>query len=68
MTIRKYLRTDSDCMLLYRNETDSRMGECQALIYTAFEQYVLKDKCGTDKCPFYKKIEKAVKAGNTEVK
>ena len=61
MTIRKYLRTDSDCLLLYRNETDSRTGECQALIYTAFEQYVHKGKCGTDKCPFYKKNGKVTK-------
>ena len=62
MTIMKYLRTDSDCILLYRNETDSRTGECKALIYTAFEQYVHKGECGTDKCPFYKKSEKQLES------
>lgn len=61
MTIRNYLRTDSDCILLYRNEQNAKLGECQALIYTAFEQYVLKGKCGTDGCPFYKKNGKVTK-------
>lgn len=61
MTIFGYLRTDSDCKLLYRNEQDSRTGECQALTHEAFKQYVLKGKCGTDGCPFYKQKRKVKK-------
>ena len=61
MTIRKYLRTDSDCILLYRNEQNAKLGECQALIYTAFKSYVRKGKCGTDGCPFYKQKRKVKK-------
>ena len=61
MSNHNYLRTDSDCLLLYRNEQNAKLGECQALIYTAFEQYVLKGECGTDECPFYKQKKKVKK-------
>ncbi len=61
MAKRKWMRTDSDCMLLYRNEQFANYGECQALIYEAFEKYVFKGQCGTRECPFYKQMEKEKK-------
>lgn len=64
MARRRYLRTDSDCILLYRNNQFDRYGECEALIYEEFEKYVFKGQCGTDACPFYKPKEKKKDPGN----
>ena len=66
MAIKKYLRTDSDCCLLYKNEQFSNYGDCTALIHEVFEAYVFKGKCGTYECPFYKKSEDSIRIGEKE--